>query len=274
MRTPKERGSGLCATKYPIVLVHGIGFRDRKLHNYWGRIPRTLQKNGAAVFYGGQDAWGSVERNAHILKKRVEDVLAQTGCDKVNIIAHSKGGLEARYVISRLGMGECVASLTTISTPHYGSKTMEFIFYFFPQPLLKFAAVFVNLYFWLLGDIKPDFYRTCRQLTASYCKKFNRAVPDCKNVYYQSYATAMKKPYSDMLLMLTHLIIKLFDGENDGMVGAASAVWGDYKGIITNAGIRGVSHIDAVDGRRMKVGGLDMRDVYAGIVEGLKGKGF
>ena len=42
----------VCATKYPILLVHGVCFRDFKHLNYWGRIPKELEKNGATVYYG------------------------------------------------------------------------------------------------------------------------------------------------------------------------------------------------------------------------------
>ena len=42
----------VCSTKYPLLLVHGVGFRDFHYFNYWGRIPRALKKNGARVFYG------------------------------------------------------------------------------------------------------------------------------------------------------------------------------------------------------------------------------
>ncbi len=38
--------SQICATKYPLLMLHGIGFRDFKLANYWGRIPVLLKKNG------------------------------------------------------------------------------------------------------------------------------------------------------------------------------------------------------------------------------------
>lgn len=72
---------------------------------YWGRIPKALEQRGAAVFFGGQDGGGSVEGNAAQLKERMEAILTETGCSKVNIIAHSKGGLEARSLISTLGMG-------------------------------------------------------------------------------------------------------------------------------------------------------------------------
>jgi len=267
-----KTSSDICATKYPILLIHGIGFRDRKIHNYWGRIPHTLKKNGARVFYGKQDAWGTIGRNSQIIKEHILDALKKTGSEKVNIIAHSKGGLEARYVISKLDMASRVASLTTISTPHHGMNTMETVF-LLPRPLLRFAAVFVDSFFWLLGDIKPDFYKTCRQLTASYCRRFNRAVPNHGDVYYQSYAAAMTKPYSDISLLLSYLIIKHFDGENDGMVSSASAVWSNFKGVIKSPGIRGISHIDTVDGWRAKAGGLDMREVYIKIVKELKEMG-
>ena len=40
---------------------------------------------------------------------------------KVNIIAHSMGGLDARYAIAKLGLADRVASLVTIGTPHLGT---------------------------------------------------------------------------------------------------------------------------------------------------------
>ena len=54
-------------------------------------------------------------------------VLAETGAEKVNIIAHSKGGLDSRYAISCLGMDKYVATLTTINTPHYGCDMVDYL---------------------------------------------------------------------------------------------------------------------------------------------------
>lgn len=34
--------SDMCRTRYPLLLVHGVGFRDLRYFNYWGRIPREL----------------------------------------------------------------------------------------------------------------------------------------------------------------------------------------------------------------------------------------
>ena len=52
-------------------------------------------------------------------------IIQKTGCEKVNIIAHSKGGLESRYAISQLGLSPYVASLTTINTPHHGCTFVD-----------------------------------------------------------------------------------------------------------------------------------------------------
>lgn len=84
-----------CKTNYPLVLVHGVFFRDRKYFNYWGRIPEELIRNGEAVYYGEQQSAAGTEAAAAELKERILQIVKQTGCSKVNIIAHSKGGLES-----------------------------------------------------------------------------------------------------------------------------------------------------------------------------------
>ena len=56
-------------------MVHGMGFRDRKHLCYWGRIPKALESRGANVFFGHQDAVGSVEGNADTIAKSLDKVL-------------------------------------------------------------------------------------------------------------------------------------------------------------------------------------------------------
>lgn len=138
--------SNECNTRYPIVLIHGLGFRDRKHLNYWGRIPSTLQSCGAAIYYGNQDSHGSVENNAAQIKQCIMEILEEIHCEKVNLIAHSKGGLDARYLISALGMEDCVASLTTISTPHHGSKSVDLLLSM-PAFLVKICACFSDVWY-------------------------------------------------------------------------------------------------------------------------------
>ena len=80
--------SDLCRTKYPLIMVHGIGFRDLHYFNYWGRIPRELVRYGASVYYGNQEALGTIACNAEDIRKKILEVVEETGCEKVNIIAH------------------------------------------------------------------------------------------------------------------------------------------------------------------------------------------
>lgn len=262
--------------KYPFLLVHGMGFRDRKLFNYWGRIPKMLKKRGCMIFYGKQDANGTIENNAVQLKKRIEKILEQTGVEKLNVIAHSKGGLDTRYMISTLQMGDKIASLTTISTPHHGSKSFDKILKI-PKWILRFCCFWVDILMWILGDKKPKTYKALTAFSTRAAKKFNEENTDNPNVYYQSYAFVMKR---DILMWFTNLVIRYWDGENDGLVTPASAKWGDFRGVIKSNSKRGISHCDEVDLRRRKFtkkhgdGVCDILEVYVKILDDLIVKEF
>ena len=262
----------LCRTRYPILLIHGTGFRDRKHLGYWGRIPKALEEHGAQVFFGGQDSWGSVEQNGMVLKRRVEEILAQTGSEKVHLIAHSKGGLEARYLVSSLGMAPYVASVTLIATPNRGSKTMDAIVRL-PKWALGLAGWFVNRWCRLLGDQNPNFCSACTQFTTAWAKAFNEANPDAPGVLYRSYAGAMRSFRSDCFMWWQNLVVGWMDGENDGLVSVESAAWTGFRGVWRGVGGRGVSHMDEVDARRrpLRYRGEchDIVDAYLHMVEEL-----
>jgi triacylglycerol lipase len=263
--------------KYPVLLVHGAGFRDKTLGfiNYWGRIPEYFSRHGIVVHYGGTDAWGSIEYNAEILKNKILEIIQKTGTEKVNIIAHSRGGLEARYLISALNMNEAVASLTTISTPHRGVKLMN-ITVKTPNGLYKFISIFVNLWYRMLGDKKPDFYTSSRQLSEIYCAEFNKNNLNRENVYYQSYGAKMKFFISDLNFLITNPLIKITDGDNDGLCPVKSAEWGNFRGIITTEGVFGISHCGIIDlyQDRVNYKGVNIPDLYLDIIKILSGEGF
>ena len=268
-----------CDTKYPIMMVHGLAFRDRKHICYWGRIPGALRAQGAEIFFGRQYGWGTIEHNAWVLKDNINSILSDTSSEKMNIIAHSKGGLDARYMISSLGMADKIASLTTISTPHRGCITIDRL-HKMPRWVFRAVAFIIDPLFRLLGDGKPDFYAANWQLGAEFMNVFNEQNPDAPAVYYQSYAGVMKGPLSDILLFLPFLIVSRVEGANDGLVTLTSAQWGDFKGVLRGAARRGISHADEIDARRRNYvkkpsdsGISDIREFYIGVVSGLKQMG-
>jgi triacylglycerol lipase len=260
--------------KYPLVLVHGAVFREKSLGvNYWSRIPRYLERAGVAVYFSGTEAWATIKANGEILKQTVLNILEETGAEKVNIFAFSRGGLEARYMISCLGMESKVASLTTMSSPHRGAKIMDILLKF-PQWVFRFFAFFENPWGRLLGDRNPDFVTSCRELGRAWCSEFNRECPDMKGIYYQSYATQLRFFFGDPIFFFTWLLLRIYDGPNDGLCSVESAKWGNFRGVITTRGLFGVSHAGIADFYRIPYRGLRVPELYVSIMKDLAGRGF
>jgi triacylglycerol lipase len=133
-------------TKYPIVLVHGMVLKDFKIYRAFRKIRDVLKHNNISVYVTTHDGIGTIENNALQIKKEIIEILEKENVDKVNIIAHSKGGLDSRYMISKLNMDEHVASLTTLSTPHRGSKLSTKLLSM-PKWCAKFLAFWINLFY-------------------------------------------------------------------------------------------------------------------------------
>ena len=266
--------SRICATRYPIVMVHGIFFRDWQFVNYWGRIPAALIRNGASVFYGRQESSAPVARSAEELRKTILDVLAETGAEKVNIIAHSKGGLDSRYAVSRLGMDKYVATITTINTPHLGCDMVDYLLDKLPQGIVNFVTGRYNKIFSKLGDKSPDFMGGVSDLSARNAVKFNEGTPDSPNVRYRSYMSVMSSAKAaGFPLNVGYLLIKKLNGANDGLVWEKSAVHGDFT-LIPTPKKRGISHGDVIDLMRENIDGYDVREFYVDIVRELAESGF
>lgn len=221
---------------HPIVLAHGIArfdiFRQlvhEQLHlseseledklQYFKNIRGFLKANGfPAVSNSNVKFAGSVRERAAELKAHVENVLAENNAEKVHIIGHSMGGLDARVMIVELGMADKVASLTTIGTPHFGSPAADRLVGFGGGALLK-----------SLEDrgIKLDI-KGVRSLSSDACREFDEAArnAEAKNaVFYQVYSS--HEELNDMFspLLITWVIINAAEGPNDGLVSVTSQMW-------------------------------------------------
>ena len=254
-----------CKTRYPIVLVHGLNARLGSLGGF-GRIPDDLRAHGAAVFVTEQDAVGTVEGNARQLAVAFEQILVQTGAEKLNVIAHSKGGIETRCAIAALGWGDRIASLSMLSTPNRGLYTVSRMAH---TPFFDVLSLPVDLWWRIRGDDRPDFAAAVRGLTAGSMDVFNAQHPDDPRVCYQSWGAIRGSAKKDPLMSVFGLVFDRHDEETDGMVSPASAAWGDYRGTLT-----GVSHQALCDLYRCDTAGFDVRAFYRGLVKELAEKGF
>ncbi len=274
-RNKERKDLKVCRTKYPILLVHGVFFRDLEKFNYWGRIPAELTNNGAELYYGEQESALSIKESADQLAQKIEEIIKKTGAEKINIIAHSKGGLDSRYAITKLGMDKYVASLTTVNTPHRGCVFAEWLLDTMPVSFQEQVARKYNGAFMLVGDKKPDFLGAVSDLKASVCTKFNEDVPDSPNVYYQSVGSKINKALTSVFpLNFSHLLAGRFDGPNDGLVTITSAQWGENFIVLSSKAPDGVSHADVIDLMRHDKPDLDIREFYVGLVSSLREKGF
>lgn len=176
-------------------------------------------------------------------------------------------------MVSKLDMGKCVASLTRVSTPHRGCTFVD-VARNMPNKLYKGISRLFDKYYRILGDKNPDFYTASSQFTTHHSKKFNEEVKDVDGVYYQSYATVVKNMFSDYVVTIPYILVKLTEGENDGLVSINSAKWGEFKGVLRSKNRRGISHGDIIDLRRDDYKGFDVIEKYVEIVSELKGSGY
>ena len=270
-----RREEKICQTKYPLLLVHGVFFRDFRHFNYWGRIPDELIKNGAVVFYGEHSSAASVADSAKELEQRILQIVKETGCEKLNVIAHSKGGLDIRTALSKTSVAPYVASVTTINTPHRGCEFADYLLEKIPKQQQDTIANTYNLAAKKLGDSDPDFMAAVKDLTSSACAKRNGEVKDVPGVYYQSVGSVLSRPAAGQFPMnMTYHLVHLFDGRNDGLVGESSFEWGNQFQMLSCSKKRGISHGDMIDLNRENIDGFDVREFYVQLVSDLKKKGF
>ena len=265
----------ICKTKYPILLVHGIFFRDFDKINYWGRIPEELVKNGATIYYGNHSSSLAVKDSAEELAKRIKEIVKETNCEKVNVIAHSKGGLDTRYAIANLGMDKYIASLTMINTPNHGCLFADYLMTKAPNKLKKKVSSSYNFALKKLGDTEPDFIAGVTDLTHPKTEELNKKMKDSKNVYYQAFGSVLNHPINGRFpFNLTNAYVKQFDGKNDGLVGIESFPIDKNFTLIETPYRRGISHGDIVDINRENIKGFDVREFYVELVKNLKEKGY
>lgn len=231
------------ATKYPILLAHGIALKDYKLFKAFGRIESILQKSGYIVYTSRTDGFGTIESNAEQLKNQVQEILQTEGVDKVNIIAHSKGGLDTRYMIDCLGMRDCIASVTFLCTPHKGSQIATKLYELRPWLRNPLARI-INFWYRVFGDKHPDSLTVCKQLMASDEDLLGNHYMD-DDIFMQSFSTVMEKSRDDFVMGIPLYFSRRYENDHsDGIVSEESSKFAQYQGRCTP---HSISHSEIVD---------------------------
>lgn len=229
--------------RLPIVLAHGIArfdilleiLRARfQLHDtglsdrfqYFKGIKSHLESHGFQVFHPNQDFAGPVSLRAEQLRDRVNEVLVSTGAQKVHIIAHSMGGLDARHMIVDKGMAAKVASVTTIGTPHRGTVLADHVIDHGGFLLKEGLRPVINL----------DGFNDLR---TGACEEFNRRAQHDEATNGVQYRTVSS--FEDLHMVFAPLVpawifIRDHAGRNDGLVPVTSQAW--TRELIANDGTR------------------------------------
>lgn len=261
---------------YPIVLAHGffgfeefagIGFID-----YFYGVRAELAAHGERLVYTpAVDPFNDSEARGRELLARIESILAETGHARVNIVAHSQGGLDARVVANL--RPDLVASITTIATPHGGTPVADALLGIVEdrsiQDLADALARLVARPLWDAAGRQTSVFAPLRLFSRDGIATFNRAHPDEPTVQYFSIAgrtdhalarslcrvpdrPEFLRRYDDVtdpvdpLLAITEAWIDrdlLVSTPNDGLVSVESAMRGRFLGCIPADHLDEVGHL-------------------------------
>jgi triacylglycerol lipase len=221
--------------KYPIVLAHGIARFDFLLNffsktfdalglnvdspndalHYFKGIASHLRSHGFDVYHSSVSFAARVDKRAEDLRNEVNKVLTLRGQEKVHIIAHSMGGLDARHMIVNHGMAAKVSSLTTIGTPHLGTSFANWGLAHQGDEFIRIIGNVIDL--GGFGD-----------LALEACSAFNEQAREqeaTNSVVYRAYAASQKQKLVFTPLQKSWDIINKSEGDNDGLVSVKSQLW-------------------------------------------------
>jgi triacylglycerol lipase len=248
-RLPRRR-----APRHPVVLAHGLlGFDELRMvgarADYFRGVSERLGREGCVVHRCRVAPTASIATRAADLAAFVRALDAR----RVNVVAHSMGGLDARYAIARLGLRDRVASLVTIGTPHRGTPLADA-----GAALARRAGLFAALR--RVGVAVDAFH----DLTTARLAAFAAEVPDARGVHYASVIGAPeKKREVSPILVPTYAWLREAAGGNDGMVPADSQAWGDVLRVVR------ADHFAQIGWSRR----FDALELYAELLDELRGRG-
>ncbi len=202
----------------PVVLVHGLlGFNHIDLLGrrwmYFRGVVEALRAQGITVYVPRLPPLASVPARAEVLSRFVESLPHP----RMALVAHSMGGLDARYALTQHQIAARVGSLVTVATPHHGTPLADIS-----------AAAPMRALRGMIGRVGLE-TEAIDWLTTRRLERFNRDVPDLPGVLYGSIIgrSLCRQARANPMLLSGHMYLSLRNGPNDGMVPADSQRWGE-----------------------------------------------
>lgn len=247
-------------TRHPVVFMHGMGGTDAYLDlvTYFYRVEETLSEAGYAVFMPTVDPFEVTSARAREWSAHLDELVVAGEGRRFNLIGHSQGGLDARYLASLLDDGGRVVSVTTVGTPHRGSPVADVTSGFLDVAWLaelSLSALGDALGVFLGADADQDLSAQIAFLGTENMAAFNEDVLDRGDVYYASWAGRTCGALDlgcidetggeivDPLLSVSFLLISAVEGDSDGIVPVSSAAWGELRGTLPADHVDEVGHL-------------------------------
>lgn len=205
----------------PVILVHGLFGFDRMgilgaRMDYFRGIAKHLETLGCHAHAVKLSRAKSVPERA----RELCDAITALPHERVDLIAHSMGGLDARYALAHLGLAARVRSLVTVGTPHRGT------------PLADLAVDGAG---GALGVVRRAIaalgisLEAVDWLTTAALERFNKDVLDAPHVRYACVVGGIRDAKTPIPLAIQpmHAFLRKVAGANDGLVPMASQYWGE-----------------------------------------------
>ena len=222
------------APRYPVVLMHGMGVLAHTLKpgSVFTTTVRALRRRGLPAYAPTVPAYSPVAVRARVWQHHCYRLLEHTGADRLNLIAFSSAGLDARYLVETLQGGAFVASLVTVATPHRGSSIASLVLRLPFRPLIfRLIEAMARAFY---PAAPPDVLATLRELTPQVrARPAAELAVDLDRVPCYSLSAEAGRgsaaPVSPLMWVPNRWLYRQ-EGLNDGFVGAASAVWATHLG--------------------------------------------
>lgn len=248
LHSAEGRERVLSPPKHPVVFLHGVGALANVLNPAgFSPVVDALLRSGVEAAAPVAPPYATIEERAGIWLDQLLRIRDALGASRLNLIAFSGGGLDARFLIARLGGHQWVASLTTVATPHRGTSLASTF-----SRVDRVSGHLVSRFLSgnrvepgepgssepaaSIGELAPDRLETT----------FNARTPDHPSVTYFSAAGTAGRGCSNpasLLLSVPNRLLYRHEGRNDGLVSVRSAQWGEFLGTVAadHAALFGIS---------------------------------